>query len=233
MTSSSARLADAIVGAATVQGVTTPEVRGADWHTAQVTAVGNDGTVDCGTIRARRLDSYTNPTIGDLVTICRSGAGNWIALGRLAATGDGAYLTYTPAWTGTTNPGLGNGTLTGRWTRIGRTIIGSINLTIGSTTTGGSGSWAWDLPVVAASGNTRVGVCEFIGNFGRYDGHGVISPNATQIGIYLPRESSGLAALARVGATASPASPGSGATYANSWAAGDQLRIELFYEAAT
>ena len=233
MASVQAALAAAIADTARQQGATAPEVRGADWHTAQVTAVGTDGTVDCGTIRARRLDSYTNPSVGDLVTICRSGAGNWIALGRLATTGDGAYLSYTPAWTGATNPTLGNGTLTGRWTRIGRTVIGSINLTIGSTTTGGSGSWAWDLPVTAAGGNTRVCVCEFTGNFGRYDGHGVISPSATAIGIYLPRESSGLAALARVGAAASPATPSSSPTYANSWAAGDQLRIELMYEAAS
>ncbi|WP_407563303.1 hypothetical protein [Streptomyces sp. 184] len=98
MSSSSARaLADAIAGESVRQGKTTPSVRGADWQTATVTAVGSDGTVDCGDIRARRLESYPTPVVGDLIVITRSGAGNWLALGRTVATGGSLYARKTAA----------------------------------------------------------------------------------------------------------------------------------------
>lgn len=57
------------------------------------------------------------------------------------------WATYTPTWTAaTTNPVIGNGTITGRYRRIGTT--GHIRIVIrpGSTTTFGSGSYSVDLP---------------------------------------------------------------------------------------
>ncbi|MFJ5150829.1 hypothetical protein ACIQCF_04470 [Streptomyces sp. NPDC088353] len=60
----------------------------------------------------------------------------------------GAWTTYTPTWTAaTTNPALGNGTLTGRYMKIGRTVLVQITLTMGSTTTYGSGTYNFSLPV--------------------------------------------------------------------------------------
>jgi hypothetical protein len=54
---------------------------------------------------------------------------------------------FTPTWTGaTTNPSLGNGTLIGNWSRHGRRVEAVINLTTGTTTTYGSGNWAFSLP---------------------------------------------------------------------------------------
>lgn len=79
-------LAGGFVEAARTAGATDPQVRGADWQTAVVTAVNADGTVDIGSVRARRLDTYLNATIGDLIAITQNGAGNWIALGRLAVS---------------------------------------------------------------------------------------------------------------------------------------------------
>ena len=228
------RLADRIVEASTVAGISEPRVRGTDWRPAVVTAVNSNGTVNVGDIVARRLDSYLNPTVGDTIALSRSGPGNWLAEGRLAAAADGAWTTYTPGWTGTTNPSLGNGSLVGRYTRIGRTIIGGVVLTIGSTTTGGSGSWSWDLPFLGAPGITLVCVCEFLrSGANRFDGHGVVSPNATQIGLYMPVIASSASQVVRMGATASPLSPSSSPTYANSWSSGDQLRMTFQYEAAS
>jgi hypothetical protein len=64
-----------------------------------------------------------------------------------ATTGVYEEGTWTPVWTGnTTNPSLGNGTITGSYTRIGRLINATIRLTIGSTTTFGSGNYYFSLP---------------------------------------------------------------------------------------
>ena len=55
--------------------------------------------------------------------------------------------TYTPTWTAqTTNPSLGNGSINGRYYRIGNVVTVFINLTMGSTTTYGSGEWWFSMP---------------------------------------------------------------------------------------
>lgn len=59
-----------------------------------------------------------------------------------------AWSTYTPTWTAvTTNPVLGNGTIAGRYKLIGpKTCLVQVKLTMGSTTTFGSGNWLFSLP---------------------------------------------------------------------------------------
>jgi hypothetical protein len=62
----------------------------------------------------------------------------------------GAWTAYTPTWTAaTTNPVLGNGTLTGFYQRVGKTVHFWIKLSVGSTTTFGTGAYAFSLPPVA------------------------------------------------------------------------------------
>lgn len=61
---------------------------------------------------------------------------------------NGAWFSYTPTWT--TNgsaPSVGNGSLSGVWTRIGRTIHVRIRLLFGTTTNAGTGGWRFTLPV--------------------------------------------------------------------------------------
>lgn len=89
-------LAAGIAQAARQAGVTDPAVRGSDWQAAVVTAVNTDGTVDIGSIRARRFDTYLNPAIGDQIVISQSGNRNWIAHGRLAPSVDAEWTSYTP-----------------------------------------------------------------------------------------------------------------------------------------
>src|SRR5690242_17937039 len=58
-----------------------------------------------------------------------------------------AWTSYTPVWTGTTtNPVIGNGSLNGRYARLGKTLDVFIQITMGSTTTFGSGAWLLTLP---------------------------------------------------------------------------------------
>jgi len=75
--------------------------------------------------------------VEDAVVTDNSGAANYIY--------DDAK-TVTPFWTGSvSNPVLGNGTLTGRAERRGKSLMVDIKLTIGSSTTLGSGTWFFGL----------------------------------------------------------------------------------------
>lgn len=69
---------------------------------------------------------------------------NWVVLDHKCDTSTTAY---TPTWTAsTTNPTIGNGTLSGFWTRNGDRLIGQIRVAIGSTSTAGSGTYRFALP---------------------------------------------------------------------------------------
>lgn len=58
---------------------------------------------------------------------------------------------FTVTWTGAgSNPVLGNGTLTGNWSRHGRRVEAVFNLTAGTTTTFGTGNWSFSLPTASA-----------------------------------------------------------------------------------
>lgn len=106
-----AALADAIRQQAVQAGQDSPQVRGADWRTAIVATVGTDGTVTTSDgIVARRLESYTGPTVGDRIIVTISGNGNWLACGRTATGGDTVW-TIPSLTTGYTHDGNGNGTL--------------------------------------------------------------------------------------------------------------------------
>ena len=120
----------------------------------------------------------TNPItwVGGLVTSAMMNAQVRDPLTALQA----AWTAYTPTWTAvTTNPSLGNGTLTGSYHRIGKTIFFTISLTIGSTTTLGSGGWIFSLPVNAggsASATPFNSQCRIPGNLIR---HALLNSNST------------------------------------------------------
>lgn len=59
---------------------------------------------------------------------------------------------FAPAWTGSSsNPAIGNGTLYGKFVIRGTMVSVVIALTIGSTTTLGTGTWAFSIPVPASN----------------------------------------------------------------------------------
>lgn len=68
-------------------------------------------------------------------------------------TMEAAWSSWTPAWTAaTTNPAIGNGTIVGRWNRVGKTVDYTVVVTAGSTTTFGTGSMQFSLPTAAVGG---------------------------------------------------------------------------------
>lgn len=88
--------------------------------------------------------------------------------------GWGAWTAYTPTWsTSGTQPAIGNGTLAGAYTQIGKTVLFRISLTAGSTTTFGTNPWLFSMPVTALGGTYGVGSARLVdlstGNqYGRY-----------------------------------------------------------------
>jgi hypothetical protein len=72
----------------------------------------------------------------------------------------GAWSTWTPTWLaeGGAAPTLGNGTLAGRYLKVGRTVDWVLQLSWGSTTAagggGGSENWMFGLPAAPATGFT-------------------------------------------------------------------------------
>jgi hypothetical protein len=74
-----------------------------------------------------------------------------------AASDANPWSTYSISWTASTsNPGIGNGTLAGRYKQVGKTVFVNIQLVIGSSTTLGTGYWQFSLPVTAQSTNAVI-----------------------------------------------------------------------------
>lgn len=77
----------------------------------------------------------------------QGGAGSGYTAINNQFSGKAFTLTWTAAGTA---PVLGNGTLTGTWSRQGRWNEFTINLVAGSTTTFGTGNWSFSVPVAEA-----------------------------------------------------------------------------------
>lgn len=74
------------------------------------------------------------------------------------ATQQSAWTSYTPAWASTgTAPVLGNGTLFGSYSKVGRLVTAKIALSTGSTTTFGTGAYTFSLPLTAAIAGVAAG----------------------------------------------------------------------------
>lgn len=133
-----------------------------------------------------------------------------------------AWTSYTPTWTSSgTAPALGNGTLVGRYMKVGRTVTCQVNLITGSTTTYGTGNYSFALPFTSANaGATYIGNAHLLAGT-RWQGHCVISPNVTTTSPFLPTNS-----------TTTTASQLSG-TVPVTLASGHQLRMTVVYEAAS
>lgn len=155
--------------------------------------------------------TVTSPAGG--ATVSTSSFGIPVA-NNLALIG-GAMGTYTPAWTAsTTNPVLNNGTIVGRFKQVDKMVDFTIDLTIGSTTTVGSGQYLFSLPVNCVRGVEKaINAClTMVHGTSRNSGGAVLV-------------SAGVARLMQSSAAVSEASP-------FAWAAGDVISLAGRYEAA-
>ena len=104
---------------------------------------------------------------------------------RTIETG-GVWKDWTPTWTATTNPSIGDGTLFGNYCIIGKTVFFEILMHAGSTTTFGVGNWKFALPITTGANNRSVG--SFTINDAtavRYAGGIQMSGNATYITAFI------------------------------------------------
>lgn len=130
----------------------------------------------------------------------------------------GDWTTYTPTWTGSgSNPAIGNGSLTGEYRQLGKSVLVNINLTVGSTTTFGSGTYSYSLPFAAATRNFLGPALAIDSGSAVYTGEAYIGSGASVINCYSPTGASG-------------ASPTSWST-ANpmTWAVNDSATIQAEY----
>jgi hypothetical protein len=101
---------------------------------------------------------------------------------------NGTPQTYTTTWTGsTTNPVIGNGTLSAAYILQGKMCTATIQMTAGTTTTFGSGTWAFSLPFTAASSGwtTTLGSVLILDSPNQfYVGVSLVSPGGTTVSAY-------------------------------------------------
>jgi hypothetical protein len=77
----------------------------------------------------------------------------------LKMVGGGIWTTYVPVWGATTTaPTLGNGTIEGYYSQVGKTVNFSIELTLGSTSKRGVGAYTFTLPVPPATNRRQMNV---------------------------------------------------------------------------
>lgn len=125
---------------------------------------------------------------------------------------------FTPTWGADgTAPALGNGTLTGRAIRRGKTIRAQIKLTAGSTTTFGTGGWYFQMP----SGLNFNVKSDALGSARITD-----SGTAWYVGI--PRSGSGGAP--KIYTTINAAGGDLSATVPMTWTTNDVLEIDIEWE---
>lgn len=102
------------------------------------------------------------------------------------------WVSYTPTWTATTtNPSIGNGTITGEWRRVGDSMEIRIRVTSGTSTTYGSGYYKFGIPsgytILSKGADTSFGVAYALniagGDYVGMPGEVVGVSNTTQVGV--------------------------------------------------
>lgn len=134
----------------------------------------------------------------------------------------GAWSTYTPTWTAvSTNPNIGNGSITGRYIKIGRTVTVSLMLTIGSTTTLGSGNYLFGVPfpaaaaVVSSVGAARLSASD------TWLGHMLLASGGSTANVTFPTSATNTRGANMMG------------NQPETLAAGHVLRVSITYQAAS
>lgn len=96
----------------------------------------------------------------------------------------GTWQAYTPTWTASTNPNIGNGTIAGFFRQFGKTTNFRVSLSTGSTTTFGSGQYQIGIPAAAATGTFQDVVCEALISGALYRLMGRIVAGGTSVLLY-------------------------------------------------
>ncbi len=173
-----------------------------------------DVTASAGVTAGAAISAGTTVTAGTDVVA----TGVLYERGRAAAVGE--WTAYTPTWSaGGTPPSLGNGTIAGKYMRVGKTTFFSIHLTTGSTTTYGTSTYTFSLPDTALASSPALLCCCTLQIFDS-SAASFVAPGT---GIFASATT--VSGITSTGAQMNPTTP---ITFATS----DQIRITGFYEEA-
>jgi hypothetical protein len=127
---------------------------------------------------------------------------------------------YTPSWTAATaNPDIGNGTITGRYSKRGNWVHASVKIVMGNTTTFGTGAWRISLPFVPSSDIPQEGTAQILDSgTGFYVGAAKTFNDGTARCQVFSGDNSGNALTSAIPFT---------------WAASDELNLTIIYLTGT
>jgi hypothetical protein len=132
--------------------------------------------------------------------------------GRTTAIGE--WTNFIPAWTSTgVQPAIGNGTLAGRYTLIGKTCIFNVGLTPGSTTNLGTGVWIFGLPFQALVSSVGMAAPALLQDVGTRTYNGVVIMFADGLRVLIQADAGQV-----------------GPTVPFTWVSGDNLSYGATYE---
>jgi hypothetical protein len=207
-------LTDVIVNTATTGQVLAKQADGT-WKPAAASTA-SPGTVNVSSTLGLQGDATAGNPLG--IKLAPS-SGLVVDATGLKVSGGGAWTAYTPTLTGsTTNPTIGNGSITGHYSQNGKSVDFRIVLTIGSTTTRGVGAWSFSLPVADNAAVKQV-VAATVSASGLADYAGVAKLE-------------GISKVTRVFLATSTAAQALGHSVPSSLAAGSQIIVQGTYEAA-
>lgn len=183
---------------------------------AQVVMDGDSLPMPC-----KYLDGSTLPPDGRVV-LHRYGT-DWTVTGAFSL---GAWAEFTPTWFSTgAQPSLGDGSIVGRRTAVGRTVFVAMRLTFGASTTPGSGDWGfggWSAPDRHLTSVTLPASCFDASTAQVYPATAQLNSN-----------DGGGTSVLRIGAHSATGAIGRvGGAHPFAWAAGDVFVIQGFYQAA-
>lgn len=113
-------------------------------HMAATAAHGATGVV----VGSTNVVTMTNKTFTTPAMTAPTASGDMSGFGP-------AWTSWTMAWTAaTTNPTIGNGTITGRYIQLGKLVVATARISQGTTTSFGSGAYSFSLPVASQSTNS-------------------------------------------------------------------------------
>ena len=129
----------------------------------------------------------------------------------------GIWTSYTPTWTAFTGtPNLGNGTITGKYAKVGKVVTVNGTLTFGSTTSAsGTSVWYISLPFAAAGSGMGVWVA-FESGVKYYTGAVKVQTGSSVIGSFF--QDAGQGYLSE--------------TIPHTWGENDMLDVMVTYEVA-
>jgi len=167
----------------------------------------------------------TNPYTGQIIFETDTGylrvwdGSAWDYFSPKQDTVPGLYSSWTPSWTGTTNPAIGNGTVTGIYTQVNKLVVAQVSYYFGSTTTYGTGTYGFSAPVTAASHSAWANI-----GFGRaYDAS--TSTTYFVVAFWDAFSTSTIRLQSTTGGQLGQTAP-------VTWANGDEIHFSITYEAA-